>query len=68
MNIHALQMMRAERRVRAALEGGVWRTEIAIKALQSRLELTLREMRTLPRGVRAGVRAGTKTYRRLGRR
>jgi hypothetical protein len=60
--------MRADRRVRAALDASVERMEIAIKALQSRLESTLRETRALQRGVRAGIRAGAKTYRRLGRR
>ena len=42
--------------------------EAATKALKSRLESMFRDTRAFERGVRAGIRTGAKTFRRLGRR
>jgi hypothetical protein len=63
-----LRLIRAERKLRVTLDASVKRMETVTKALMSRLESMLRETQAFERGVRAGIRKGAKTYRRLGRR
>jgi hypothetical protein len=62
-----LRLLRIDRGLRGILDASVDRVESAIKALEPRLKSVLRETKAFQRGVQAGVRSGTKTYRRFRR-
>jgi hypothetical protein len=63
-----LQLLKVERQLRGTLDVTVKRIDEATKALEPRVRQAVDRAETLGRGIKAGIEAGARTYRRATRR
>jgi hypothetical protein len=63
-----VRFTRAERQVRQTIDATLKNVDVAVKALEPRARKALEQTRLVARGVQAGIRAGSATYREKRRK
>ena len=59
-----LRLLRMERQIRATLDATLETVDRTTKTLEPRVQRALDQANALRRGIEAGIKEGTKTYRR----